>query len=352
MVSWNPLSRDSSGVEHAHGKGGVVSSNLILGSIFFDHFEGCTSQETIYFLTPFIMDESKISSLLVRYIQYCEVIRNYSKHTLEGYNRTWKLFLKETGVEYPSQLNKAVFEDWFFKGRLERKWSSTTFRSYHKYFNMVLKWMVKEGVIEENYVADMEKPKLEHRIPRTLTRAEAILVLDTAFHMKYAYTFEKYRNRAIVGVMLLSGLRRKEVLDLKMQHIDLRHKSIFVKQGKGAKDRVVPINSRLSDILTEYLRDRKRLNRESIYLFVAAQRDQRLGHRCINNLMRRLRKKTGLNFSAHTLRHAFARLMLEGGCDIYTLSKIMGHSKITTTTIYLSCSTQQMSKAAEMHSLN
>jgi site-specific recombinase XerD len=314
--------------------------------------EVAQAKKPFYFLTLFIMEEPKIKTLLVRYIQYCEVIRNYSKYTLEGYNRTWKLFLKETGVEYPSQLNKVVFEEWFFKGRLERKWSSTTFRSYHKYFNMMLKWMVKEGFVEENYVIDMEKPKLEKRLPRTLTRAEAILVLDTAFHMKYAYIFEKYRNRALVGVMLLSGLRRKEVLDLKMQQIDIKNRSIFVQQGKGAKDRIVPMNGRLADILIEYLKDRQRLKKQSIYLFTAVQRDQALGHRCINNLMSRLRKKTGLDFSAHTLRHAFARLMLEGGCDIYTLSKIMGHSKITTTTIYLSCSNQQMSKSIEMHSLN
>ncbi len=262
------------------------------------------------------------------------------------------MFLKENEVEYPADLNREMFEAWFFKGRLERKWSPATFRSYLKYFNMVFKWMLKEGYIDENFAEKLEKPKMEQRIPRTLTHAEAILVLDTAFHMKYAYTFERYRNRAIVGIMLLAGLRRNEVLRLKLSDVDFRNKSIFINQGKGAKDRVVPMNSRLSMVLEEYLKDRKRLDKQSIHFFTAIQRDVPLGHRCINNLISRLRKKTRLDFSAHTLRHAFARLMLEGGVDIYTLSKIMGHTKITTTTIYLSCSTHQMSKAAEMHALN
>ena len=264
----------------------------------------------------------------------------------------WALFFREHDVTYPEELTKEIFEAWFFKGRLERKWSSTTFRSYLKYFNMVFKWMVKEGFLEENPVKDLEKPKMEKRIPRTLNHAEAILVLDSAYHMKYAYTFERYRNQAIVGVMLLAGLRRKEVINLKMQDIDLKHKTIFIHQGKGAKDRMVPINSRLNSILSEYLKDRKRLKKECINLFTAIQKDRSIGPRCINNMMCRLRKKTKLNFSSHTLRHAFARLMLEGGVDIYTLSKIMGHSKITTTTIYLTCSTVQMGKAAELHSLN
>ena len=293
-----------------------------------------------------------IQHLLTRYLQHCQVIRNYSPYTIGGYKDKWAVFLRENPVVYPKDLNKEVFEAWFFKGRLERKWSASTFRSYLKYFTMVLRWMVKEGYIEENYAEGLEKPKMESRIPRTLTHAEAILVLDTAFHMKYAYTFERYRNRAVVGTMLLAGLRRKEILQLMMSDVDLRNKAIFISQGKGAKDRIVPINSRLSMILEEYLKDRKRLDKQNIYFFTSAQRDQALGSRCINNLVSRLRQKTRLSFSAHTLRHAFARLMLEGGCDIYTLSKIMGHAKITTTTIYLSCSAHQMNKAAEMHSLN
>lgn len=298
------------------------------------------------------MQDHNIQALLQRYLQYCEVIRNYSEYTLEGYKRSWNLFLKETGLKNVSEFNKVVFEEWFFKGRLDREWSASTFRTYLKHFNMVLKWMVKEGIIEENYVGELEKPKMEKRIPRTLTHAEAVLVLDTAFHMKYAYTFEKYRNRAIVGVMLLAGLRRKEALQLKVGEVDIKNKSIFVNQGKGAKDRVVPMNARLAMILEEYLKDRRRLGKESIYFFTAIQKDVPIGCRCINNMFCRLRKKTKLDFSAHTLRHAFARLMLEGGVDIYTLSKIMGHSKITTTTIYLTCSVQQMGKAVEMHALN
>ena len=206
--------------------------------------------------------------------------------------------------------------------------------------------------MEVNPVEKMEKPKMETRIPKTLTQSEAVLVLDAAYHMKYTYTFEKYRNRGIVGIMLLAGLRRKEVFQLKMAHVDLENRSLFIEQGKGGKDRVIPINTRLASILEEYLKDRKRLKKQCIYFFTAVQKDLPIGPRCINNLMFKLRKTTKLNFSSHTLRHAFARLMLEGGVDIYTLSKMMGHAKITTTTIYLTCSVQQMGKAAEMHCLN
>jgi len=298
------------------------------------------------------MDAYRLDDLFRRYLQYCSVIRNYSEVTLEGYRRVWSLFVKESAVQYPNDLSKHVFETWFFNGRLNRKWSSVTFRHYHKYLNTFLSWLFKEGYIPENFIVNLEKPKLEQRLPRTLSREESQLVLDASYHMSYAYTFERYRNRAIVGVMLFAGLRRGEVINLKLNDVSIENHSIFINQGKGAKDRVVPISNTLGNILSEYLKDRRRLNKHSLYFFTAVQKDEPLGFRCINNIMTRLRKKTRLKFSSHTLRHAFARLMLEGGCDIYTLSKIMGHSKITTTTIYLSCSTQQMSKSIEMHSLN
>lgn len=91
---------------------------------------------------------------------------------------------------------------------------------------------------------------------------------------------------------------------------------------------------------------------DEMHLCIAIGKKVPFGVRGMTKLITRLKAKAKLDFSAHTLRHSFATLMLEGGCDIYTLSKIMGHSKITTTTIYLQCSQAQMSKSIEMHSLN
>lgn len=298
------------------------------------------------------MENLDLRQLLNRYLQHCEVIRNYSVYTLNNYQSAFNLFFKSTGVKELNQFNKEIIQQWFFEGRLNRKWSSVTFRHYHKYLNAFCKWLLKEGLIGVNYAAEIEKPRLEYKIPRTLAKNDAQLVLDASFHIPYVYKSEKYRNRAIIGVMLLAGLRKKEVISLKLADISLENKMIFINQGKGNKDRIVPINGTLVLFLQEYLKDRVRLKRTSFHFFTCIQKDQGIGAKCINNLVRRIRQVTRISFSAHTLRHGFARLMLEGGCDIYTLSKIMGHSKITTTTIYLSCSSQQMLKSIEMHSLN
>jgi site-specific recombinase XerD len=298
------------------------------------------------------MERMKIQELFDQFLRYGQVIRNYKPLTISHYQTTFKLFLKDAGIVYLDELNSRVLEEWFFNGRMKRRWSPVTFRHYLKHMNVLMKWLIRKEYVCENYIKDLEKPKLEFRLPRSLPSDKASLILDAAFHMKYRYHFEKYRNRAVIAVMLLAGLRRCEVVSLKLNDVSLENKAIFIDQGKGSKDRVIPINARLHSTLFVYLKDRARLNVDSVHFFVSLSKGKSFGIKGITNLVARLRNFTGIKFSAHMLRHSFATLMLEGGCDIYTLSQIMGHSKITTTTIYLSCSNAQMGKSIEMHVLN
>ncbi|MFC1647787.1 tyrosine-type recombinase/integrase [Patescibacteria group bacterium] len=298
------------------------------------------------------METTNLQELLDRYLHHCATLRGYAPRTIDGYKNTFKLFFRESEVRHTHELNLKVFEEWFIHGRMERKWTPVTFRGHLKYLNTFMKWLIKEGLVEQNYLDKLEKPRLEHKIPRTLSKKEAELILEASFHLSYPYRFAKYRNRAIVAIMLMAGLRRQEVIKLCLNDVSVENKSIFIRQAKWGKDRIVPMNQKLQQILYEYQQDRRRLKKQNIHFFTSIQKDNQIGDRAITNIIKKLRDTTKIYFSAHTLRHAFARLMLEGGCDIYTLSKLMGHSKITTTTIYLSCSNQQMSKAVEMHSLN
>jgi len=185
-----------------------------------------------------------------------------------------------------------------------------------------------------------------------LSREDAELVLTTVKRMKFTFRFEERRNLAVIALMLFTGLRKQEVANLKLEDVDFSRMLVSVIQGKGKKDRIVPISTRLAVMLKEYLKDRERLGKRSENLFTTAQKDRPMGTQCIDNLIDRIKEKSGLKFSPHSLRHTFATLMLEGGCDIYTLSKMMGHSKINTTTVYLSCSPRMMMSSIERHPLN
>ena len=167
----------------------------------------------------------------------------------------------------------------------------------------------------------------------------------------YAYPFEAARAEAIIATFLYTGIRKAELRSLEVRDVDLANRVLTVRAGKGSKDRMIPLIPRMIPILEAYLRERHRLNREMPYFFAGIRTRTRISASVINSLVEKLRKKSGIHFSAHKLRHTFAVLMLEGGCNLFALSKMMGHSDIKTTTIYLSATTAHLQEQIGKHPL-
>ncbi|MDD2891493.1 MAG: tyrosine-type recombinase/integrase [Candidatus Gracilibacteria bacterium] len=249
-------------------------------------------------------------------------------------------------------LTKNRIEDWLIEGRLTRNWKASTYIDYHKRFGTFLTWLSKRGKVEGNFMKEIDLPRLERTIPKGLTFDQAEVLIQTCRRMRYKYRFEQIRNYTVLNTLLFTGMRKSEIANLYCDDVNMQNLTIHVIQGKGKKDRVLPISSKLAAILKEYIIERKRLNRQCEKFFLQSQFDKPMGTESVDRIVERLRKKTKIYFTAHSLRHSFATLMLESGCDIYTLSKMMGHSKITTTTIYLACSAKQMMSSIEKHPLN
>jgi len=281
---------------------------------------------------------------------YMLAMRNYSPVTLKGRETVLKFFVKSTGITDLSAVTEDTARDYLLRGRLDRNWAASTFITHHKHLNVFYKWCVKNSYVTDNPFAEIEKPRLEKKLPRRLTREQAETLLEAALHMPYRHRIQRYRNHALLAFMLFTGARKSEVLKLKIGHVDVEAGCIQILQAKGMKDRIVPINMHLRPILEKYLTERAKLKTETFHFFVS-MRDGGFGETGLRKLFVRLKKRTKLDFSPHTLRHTFATLMLEGGCDIYTLSKLMGHEKITTTAIYLSASTGLLRKSMERHPL-
>jgi site-specific recombinase XerD len=108
----------------------------------------------------------------------------------------------------------------------------------------------------------------------------------------------------------------------------------------------------LAQSLKRYFEERKRLNKTCPEFFVSLNRNCGFTESGLKNLVLKMRQASGLKFTIHKLRHTFATLMLEGGCDIYSLSKMMGHSDIKTTTIYLYASAEHLRAQMTKHPLN
>ncbi len=188
-------------------------------------------------------------------------------------------------------------------------------------------------------------------MPSSLTKLDAFKLLEVIYNYPYDYKYLRYRNHAIFAVCIFAGLRKNEVLQLQYSDVDLQNLSIFVRQGKGNKDRIVPICFALAQSLKLYIEERKRLNKTCSPFFASLNRNVGLTESGLKNLIITMRDSSRISFTAHKLRHTFATLMMEGGCDIYILSKMMGHSDIKTSTIYLSASAEHLRAQITKHTI-
>ncbi|MFC1615774.1 tyrosine-type recombinase/integrase [Patescibacteria group bacterium] len=288
-----------------------------------------------------------------QFCQECLLIKNYSPRTIKWYQNSLKGFLKHFKFKLIciDEVTTERLRDYLYAKRINNHWCADTFLNNYKGIKSFLKWCVSHGYLNANPIEVIDKPKLAKKLPKRITSQEAIRVIECAFNMRTSYRFERYRNRALFGVMIYAGLRIKEVLDLKMGHVDMENRLIHVFEGKGGKDRIIPVASSLHRYLGEYLDDRERLGRKSEYFFLTLRGEGPFSYRGVTRVIEKVKKRTKINFSCHKLRHTFATLMLEGGCDLFSLQKMMGHSDIKTTTIYLSASVNMLQKQILKHPL-
>ena len=295
---------------------------------------------------------TEIQKLHQRFLDYSLVFKGNTPKSIKWLKWMFHCFVKFTKVESISAVDKKLVEDWILHGKLEKNWCAKTIRSKLQAVSLFFDWCVSEGYMEENPTKNIPRPKVPTQIPKHLTKDEAFRLLDWARNYPYSYKFDKVRSVAIIATFIYTGIRMEELRSLRMEDVDLINRSIHVKYGKGDKERMIPLNIRLIEFLEDYLKDRKRMKKTCPYFFTSLRFDTGMGENVIKRLVLKLREKSKIYFYPHLLRHTFATLMLEGGCDLFALSKMLGHSDIKTTTIYLSATTSHLQEQIVKHPLN
>lgn len=293
-----------------------------------------------------------IEILAGKFYDYSLHMRGYSPQTIRRYRTVILLYKKNAALQTIEDINEVNLREFFLNGRVGRNWASTTFITFHMSLSVFFRWCVSNGYMQKNFTEGIELPKVEKRLPPKLTKQDAMKLLEVVYNYPYDYPYLRYRNHAIFSLFVFAGLRRSELLKLKFTDVDFDNLSIFVHQGKGSKDRIVPMSYTLAQTLKRYVEERKRINRTCPEFFGSLNRNVGLTTTGLKRVVIKMRKASGLKFTVHKLRHTFATLMMEGGCDIFSLSRMMGHSDIKTTTIYLSASAEHLRAQMTKHPLN
>jgi integrase/recombinase XerD len=205
------------------------------------------------------------------------------------------------------------------------------------------KWCAKQNHLLYNPASEIELPRLEHRLPKhVLTKTEVEQVLaqpDTSEAMGL-------RDRAMLETFYSTGMRRSELLALSVFDIDRERGTIMIRQGKGKKDRMIPIGERAIGWIDRYqtqVRPELVIERGNGTLFLTQAGEAFTPDR-LTQLVRGYvnAADTGKSGSCHLLRHTMATLMLENGADIRYIQAMLGHAELSTTQIYTQVSIRKL----------
>lgn len=269
-----------------------------------------------------------MKNLLTDYEFYLRIERAMSRNTVSSYCSDVEKFMSFVGGEVrtagPREIETFIGNDKISKRSQARRLSA---------LKSFFKWLMMEGMIEENPCDMTDAPKLGTYLPDVLSveEVEAVMeAIDTSTHLGM-------RDRAIIETLYGCGLRVSEAVGLRISNLYLDEGFIKV-QGKGSKERLVPIGDMASDAIMAYLEVREnfpydRNNDDVLFLNRYGKSLSRVSmFKTVKTavLLAGIRKEV----SPHTFRHSFATHLVENGADLRVVQEMLGHESITTTEIY------------------
>ena len=250
------------------------------------------------------------------YLQKLE-LKKYSNSTIKTYVMAFEKFMNHYKENDLSQLNENHIRDYL--STLVKKGFSNS--AINQAVNAI-KFYYEIVLDMPNRFYEIERPIKEHKLPKVLSKEEVLTIIDHTNNIKH---------RCIVSLLYSAGLRRSELINLKITDIDSKRMLIRVEDAKGNKDRYTLLSSR---VLVE-LRNYYKKWRPHVYLFEGPG-GNKYSSRSIANIIANAAEKAGIkkNVTPHMLRHSFATHLLKNGTDLRNIQALLGHNSLKTTEIY------------------
>ncbi len=272
-----------------------------------------------------------MKKVLKSFLEYLAHQKGFSINTIRAYKTDLKQFIgflkgkkihSLAGVDYPVFLGFLSYLK--ERGNYTEKTIARKVASLKAFF----RFLSSRDIIKTNPALLLYSPKVPERLPEFLTIEEMVKVIETPEGDKW----QILRDRSILEMLYATGIRVGELTSLRMKNVNILEETIKV-EGKGRKERIVPIGRPAMKALIEYLERRPHKSSERVFL---NKYGKPLTDRGVERLVDRYAKKAGIGrkVTPHTFRHSFATHMLDRGADLRTVQELLGHQRITTTQIY------------------
>lgn len=283
------------------------------------------------------------------YLRYLKLQRNFTSNTVDAYERDLQKLLTYLDGEKIKPENVELEDLQHFAASLHD--IGVTARSQCRILSGIrsfYKFLVTDGYIQDDPTELLESPQLGDHLPEVLS-VEEIDMIESAIDLS---KWEGHRNKAIIEVLFSCGLRVSELTNLKLSNLYLDEEYVRV-EGKGRKERLVPISQKAIKELGYWFDDRRLMNikkGEEDYVFLN-RRGAHLTRTMILIMVKKYAEEAGIKktISPHTFRHSFATALLEGGADLRVIQAMLGHESIGTTEIYTHIDTHTLREAILEH---
>lgn len=283
--------------------------------------------------------------LIDKYLKYLRYERNYSSHTEISYSTDLHQFEDFLVKAYPEldiiKVDGDVVRAWIVS-LMDAKVSARSVNRKLSALKSFYHYLLRTGVTKVNPLRKTVGPKMKKPIPSFVNYADMEKVLDRE---NFDDSFVSLRNRVMLEMFYVTGIRRAELIMLQDADVDLLSEVIRV-TGKRNKQRLIPISDRMKLLLLEYLELRDaEIENQSGYFFVKNDGRQLypvLVYRIVSENLKWI--PTLSKVSPHVLRHSFATGMLNNGADINAVKDLLGHSSLASTEVYTHTSFEELKK--------
>jgi len=284
-----------------------------------------------------------------RFLDAIWMERGLSKNTLAAYRAdllSLSRWLKPQEVAVPkaSRSDLLAFIAWRSESGARPRSTARQLSSFRRFF----RYLVREGVIDEDPTAQIAMPKIGRTLPRSLSEEEVVDLLNAPDVSDPL----GHRDRTMLEVLYATGLRVSELINLRQSQINLNQGVLRI-LGKGDRERLIPLGEESQQWIKEFMdgpRMEILLERQTEYVF-PTRRGDRMTRQAFWHIIKRYAKKASIEkeLSPHTVRHAFATHLLNHGADLRVVQMLLGHSDLSTTQIYTHVARERMKELHSQH---
>ena len=283
---------------------------------------------------------------LTSFFQYLKLEKRFSEHTLSAYQNDLQQFSSFINITFQITSELEVTHTQIRSWIVDMMQNGITPRSINRKLSTLksyFKFLRKRGVLEENPMIKVIAPKTGKRLPMFVKESKMELLLDK---LDLGEGFKALRAKAIIELLYTTGMRRSELINLKLSDID-RSSSYLKVLGKGNKERLIPFGKKLLTVIDDYLESREQEFPDNIVpeIFIT-DKGKKLYPKFVYNIVKQnLSQVTTIaQRSPHVLRHSFATHLSNNGADLNAIKELLGHANLSATQVYTHNSIEKLRK--------